>query len=181
MARLRLCLPSSPASGALLLRPKPPERIPPHLRDCRAECWPTPHAPQPEAPAPVSEVGNFWTHGAILPHDSCHKPFVIPKRAEGGEEPAVRIWVAQRFSAAIKPTKNNWRLQPPSQAERSDAQHVWNGHSRPFPLTMILKLVLMLKLTLTKNACPISSVLCEKACPEPVEGWGFRLSIVLSS
>jgi hypothetical protein len=74
------------------------------------------------------------------------------RSAKAREESAVRLWVAQRFSAAIKPTQNNWRLQPPSQSpERSDAQQVWNGHSCPLPLPLILKLTLSRWGTLTPH------------------------------
>jgi hypothetical protein len=54
-AQSRLCPPSSLAHGALPLRPKPLERIPQHLRDCRAECWPTRRAPQPAVRVPALE------------------------------------------------------------------------------------------------------------------------------
>jgi len=77
MAQLRLCPPSNLAYGALLPRPKPPERIPLHLRDCRAECWPMPRAPQPEAPAPVSEdrkpLGSWrYSNPRLLSFRSAH-------------------------------------------------------------------------------------------------------------
>jgi hypothetical protein len=97
----------------------------------------------------------------------------MSQRGVDFEEPAARLWVAQRFSAVIallpllmsfrvglKARRGTcfshaalqlmWRQPPRLSAERSDAQQVWNGHSlrqaqgRLCPLPLTLTLMLTL-------------------------------------